>query len=289
MIPSAFDYQRPATLAEAARLLASHADEAKLLAGGHSLVPMLKLRLAMPTLLIDIGRLSELQGLREQNGTLIIGAGTTHYAAETSALLRQRCPLLVETAASIGDVQVRNRGTIGGSVAHADPAADWPAALLAVGAHMKLIHDGGERLVAAEDFFVELLTTAMESHEILTEIHVPVNPAHTGSAYGKVQQPASGFALTGVAAQVTLGANNTVQRVAVGVTGISNKAYRASATEQALQGQAATADAVAQAAAHATDGVDAVGDIHASAEYRLHLTRVYAKRALQQAIARAQS
>ncbi|MGE3540264.1 MAG: xanthine dehydrogenase family protein subunit M [Candidatus Tectimicrobiota bacterium] len=289
MIPSAFEYRRPASLAEAVQLLASHADDAKLLAGGHSLVPMMKLRLALPSMLIDIGRLRELSGIREHNGTLVIGAGTTHYAVESSALLQQRCPLLVETAASIGDVQVRNRGTIGGSTAHADPAADWPAALLAVGARIKLVHDGGERLIAAEDFFVDLLTTAMESHEILTEIYVPVNPPGTGSAYCKVLQPASGFALTGVAAQVTLGADQTLQQVAVGVTGISNKAYRARATEQALQGQVGTPEVLRQAAARATEGVEAMEDIHASAEYRLHLTRVYARRALEQAIARAQA
>jgi len=288
MIPAAFDYRRPTSLAEAARLLAAHADDAKILAGGHSLVPMMKLRLANPTLLIDIGRLSELSGIREQSGTLIIGAGTTHYTVASSALVQQRCPLLAETAAAIGDVQVRNRGTIGGSLAHADPAADWPAAVLALGAQIKLIHAGGERLVRATDFFVDLLTTAMESREILTEIHVPVNPPRTGGAYLKVAQPASGFALTGVAAQVTLGANNTVQSVAVGVTGVSDKAFRASATERALQGQAATADAVTQAAARATDGIEAQGDIHASVEYRLHLTRVYTQRALQRAIERAQ-
>jgi len=288
MIPAAFDYQGPANLADAARLLAAHADDAKILAGGHSLVPMMKLRLATPTLLIDVGRLSELSGIREQNGTLIIGAGTTHYAVESSTLLQQRCPLLAETAAAIGDVQVRNRGTIGGSIAHADPAADWPAAVLALGAQLKLIHAGGERLVNATDFFIDLLTTALESREILTEIHVPVNPPRSGGAYLKVPQPASGFALTGVAAQVTLGANNMVQNVAVGITGVSNTAYRASATEVALQGHAATADAVAQAAARATDGVEALADIHASAEYRLHLTRVYTRRALQRAIERAQ-
>ena len=288
MIPAAFDYRRPTSLAEAARLLAAHADDAKILAGGHSLVPMMKLRLANPTLLIDIGRLSELSGIREQSGTLIIGAGTTHHTVASSALVQQRCPLLAETAAAIGDVQVRNRGTIGGSLAHADPAADWPAAVLALGAQIKLIQAGGERLVRATDFFVDLLTTAMESREILTEIHVPANPPRTGGAYLKVAQPASGFALTGVAAQVTLGANNTVQSVAVGVTGVSDKAFRASATERALQGQAATADAVTQAAARATDGIEAQGDIHASAEYRLHLTRVYTQRALQRAIEHAQ-
>src|SRR4030095_11236445 len=133
MIPSAFDYLRPTSLAEAVRLLANHADDAKILAGGHSLVPMMKLRLAAPKILIDIGRLSELSGIREEDGTIILGACTTHYAAETSALLKQRCPLLAETAAAIGDVQVRNRGTIGGSVAHADPAADWAAAMMALG------------------------------------------------------------------------------------------------------------------------------------------------------------
>jgi carbon-monoxide dehydrogenase medium subunit len=287
MIPSAFEYMRPTSLAEAARLLATHADDAKLLAGGHSLLPMMKLRLAIPTVLIDIARLAELSAIHEQNDTILIGACTTHYAAETSELLRQRCPLLGETAAAIGDVQVRNRGTIGGSIAHADPAADWPAAMLALGAQIKLVHGSGERLVEADDFFVDLLTTTMESHEILTEIHVPVNPPRTGSAYLKMPQPASGFALTGVAAQVTLGTDDTVQRVAVGITGVSSKPYRARATERALQGQAATPQAVAQAAEQATDGVEALEDIHASPAYRLHLARVYTRRALQQAIERA--
>jgi aerobic carbon-monoxide dehydrogenase medium subunit len=288
MIPSAFDYMRPTSLAEATRLLASHADDAKILAGGHSLVPMMKLRLAAPKMLIDIGRLSELSGIHEENGTIVIGACTTHYALETSALLRQRCPLLTETAAAIGDVQVRNRGTIGGSIAHADPAADWPAAVLALDAEITLVHRAGTRTVKAANFFVDLLTTTMASNEILTEIRVPANAPRTGSAYLKVLQPASGFALTGVAAQITLGTNNVLQRVAVGITGVGNKPFRASATESALQGQIATPEALTQAAAHAVEGIDALGDIHASAEYRLHLARVYTKRALQTALARAQ-
>jgi len=287
MIPSAFEYMRPTSLAEACRLLATHADDAKLLAGGHSLLPMMKLRLASPTVLIDIGRLAELSDIREQNGTITIGACTTHYAVERSDLLRQCCPLLAATAAAIGDVQVRNRGTIGGSIAHADPAADWPAAVLALGAQLKLVHGAGERLVAADDFFVDLLTTVMESHEILTEIHVPVDPPRTGGAYLKMPQPASGFALTGVAAQVTLGADDTLQRVAVGITGVSSKPYCARATESALQGQVATPQTIAQAAQQATDGVEALEDIHASADYRLHLARVSTRRALQQAIERA--
>jgi carbon-monoxide dehydrogenase medium subunit len=288
MIPSAFDYMRPTSLAEAMRLLANHTDDAKLLAGGHSLLPMMKLRLSAPTLLIDIGRLSELSGIHEENGIIVIGACTTHYAAETSALLRQRCPLLAETAAAIGDVQVRNRGTIGGSLAHADPAADWPASMLALEAQLTLVHRSGTRTLSAVDFFVDLLTTAMESHEILTEIRVPANPPRSGGAYLKVPQPASGFALTGVAAQVTLTTNNTIQRVAVGITGVNSKPYRANAVENALRGQAATPDTLAQAAARATDGIEALTDIHASADYRLHLARVYTRRALQQAIARAQ-
>ena len=289
MIPRAFEYLRPTNLAEAARLLAGHADNAKVLAGGHSLLPMMKLRLAAPAVLVDIGRVPELSGIREQDGHIVIGACTTHYAAETSTLLLDRCPLMAQTAATVGDVQVRNRGTIGGSIAHADPAADWPAAVLALGAQVKLVHSSGERMVDATDFFIDLLTTAMESHEILSEIHVSVAPPRTGSAYLKVPQPASGFALTGVAAQVTLGSDNVIQQVGVAITGVGNVAYRATVTEQALQGQAATAEAVEQAATHAADDVDAMEDIHASAEYRLHLARVYTKRALQRAIDAAQA
>lgn len=288
MIPSAFDYHRPGSLAEATQLLAS-SEDAKLLAGGHSLLPMMKLRLATPSVVIDIGRLDELRGIQESNGTIVIGANTTHYEAESSSLLQQRCPLLVETAAAIGDVQVRNAGTVGGSVAHADPAADWPAAMLAVNAEIVLAKTGGTRTVQATDFFVDLLMTAMEEDEILTSIRVPVNPPRTGSAYLKVAQPASGFALAGVAAQVTLGSDNTIQQVAVGITGVDNKAFRATATETALQGQEATEAAISQAATQATDGAEALDDIHASAEYRLHLARVYTKRALLQAVERAQN
>ena len=289
MIPSAFEYRRPTSLAEATRLLAANPDDAKILSGGHSLIPMMKLRLASPSVLIDIGRLGELRGIREEDGTIVLGANTTHYDAESSALLQQRCPLMSETAAAIGDVPVRNAGTIGGSIAHADPAADWPAAVLALDAQITLVNNSGSRTVGATDFFLELLTTAMESDEILTEIRVPANPARTGSAYLKVAQPASGFALTGVAAQVTLGSDNTVQQVAVAVTGVDNTAFRASATENALRGQAATEAAIEQAANLATEGVEGTDDIHASAEYRLHLTRVYTKRALLQAVQRAQA
>ncbi len=288
MIPSAFDYLRPTSLTEATRLLASHGEDAKILAGGHSLLPMMKLRLATPSVIIDIGRLGELRGIHEEAGTIVLGANTTHYDAESSTLLRQRCPLLAETAAAIGDVQVRNAGTIGGSLAHADPAADWPAAILALDAQITLVSSAGARTLSADDFFVDFLTTAMDSNEILTEIRVPANPPRTGSAYLKVAQPASGFALTGVAAQVILETNNTIEHVAVGVTGVDSKAYRASATESALQGQAATDEAIGQAAERAADGAEGLDDIHASPDYRTHLARVYAKRALLSAVARAQ-
>ena len=289
MIPSAFEYMRPASLAEATQLLASHGDEAKILAGGHSLIPMMKLRLAAPSILIDIRSLTELSGIREDNNTIVIGSGTTHYMAETSPLLQQRCPLMSETAAAIGDVQVRNFGTVGGSVAHADPAADWPAAVLALDAQITLVSSSGTRTVSAADFFVDFLTTSMENDEILTEIRVPADAPRTGGAYLKVAQPASGFALTGVAAQVTLGDDGAIQQVAVGITGVDSKAFRASDTEHALRGQAATAEAIAQAAELATTNIDALGDIHASSEYRLHLARVYTKRTLQAAVGRAQS
>ncbi|ETX08999.1 MAG: hypothetical protein ETSY2_02085 [Candidatus Entotheonella gemina] len=288
MIPSAFEYHRPASLAEATQLLAS-SEDAKILSGGHSLLPMMKLRLANPSVVIDIGRLDELRGIQEAGAAIIIGANVTHYEAETSAVLQQQCPILSETAAAIGDLQVRNAGTIGGSVAHADPSADWPAAMLAVNAEITLSKAGGTRTVSATDFFIDLLMTVMEEDEILTSIRVNANPPRTGGTYLKVPQPASGFALAGVAAQVTLGSDHTIQQVAVGITGVDNKAFRASATETALQGQAATEAAISQAAAQATDGADALEDIHASAEYRLHLARVYTKRALLQAVERAQN
>jgi len=288
MIPSAFEYHRPTSLAEATQLLASNED-AKILAGGHSLLPMMKLRLATPSTVIDIGRLDELRGIQEADGAIIIGANVTHYEAETSAVLKQKCPILAETAAAIGDVQVRNMGTIGGSVAHADPAADWPAALLAVNAEFTLSKTGGTRTVSAADFFIDLLMTAMEEDEILTSIRVQANAPRTGGAYLKVPQPASGFALAGVAAQVTLGTDNTIEQIAVGITGVDNKAFHASATESALQGQTATEAAISQASAQATDGAEALEDIHASAEYRLHLARVYTKRALLTAVERARN
>ncbi|HEV3469659.1 MAG TPA: xanthine dehydrogenase family protein subunit M [Pyrinomonadaceae bacterium] len=286
MIPAQFDYVAPATLDEAVALLAEHADDAKILAGGHSLIPAMKLRLAQPALLIDIGRLKDLSYIREEGGRVLVGAMTTHYQLEASERLREVCPLLPECAASIGDVQVRNKGTIGGSLAHADPAADWPAAVIALGAEMVAVSAQGERVIRAEDFFVDMLTTALGPGEVLREIRFPAAPERAGQAYVKAHHPASGFAVVGVAVSLTLDGAGRCSSAAVGVTGVAAKAYRAAQVESALVGAAPDEQTVAAAAAHAADGVDANGDIYASAEYRRHLAQVYTRRAVAEAAGR---
>jgi carbon-monoxide dehydrogenase medium subunit len=278
MIPAAFDYVRAGSLDEALRLLGRHGDDAKLLAGGHSLLPAMKLRLAQPKVLIDIGRLSELSGIREEGSRLVIGALTTHYEIESSTLLREKCPLLPEVAAAIGDVQVRNRGTIGGSLVHADPAADWPAAILALEAELEVAGPKGRRTVEARSFFVDMLQTALQPGEILTAIRVPQTPKSV--AYEKFAQKASGFAIAGAAVVIEAGAAR------IGITGVAGKAYRAQAAESALRGKF-SASLIPQAAAKAGQGVEALSDIHASAEYRAHLAGVLARRALERAMARA--
>jgi carbon-monoxide dehydrogenase medium subunit len=289
MIPSAFEYMAPTSLQEALTLLSTHKDEAKVLAGGHSLLPMMKLRLAAPAYLIDLGRLPNLAYIRESDGRIQIGPLTTHFMVESSELLRQRLTALPEAAGMIGDVQVRNRGTIGGSLAHADPAGDLPAVMQMAGAQFKLISPGGERTVPSEQFFVDLLTTALAPDELLTEIQLEVSPARTGTAYMKVFQKASGFAIVGVAARVTLAADGrTGQTVRVGITGVAATAFRAKGVEQALEGKAIDEAAITAAAEHASAGVDALSDLHASGEYRLALARVYTKRALLRALTRAQ-
>lgn len=289
MIPAEFEYHAPNSLNEALALLGQHGDEAKLLAGGHSLIPALKLRLSSFSHLVDIGRIGDLAYIKEDKGALAIGARTTHFEVESSTLLQQKCPLLAECAAHIGDVQVRNRGTLGGSLAHADPAADYPAAILALEAEIQTVSASGKRTLKAEDFFVDLLTTALQSGEILTEVRVAPLAAKTGGAYLKVAQPASGFAVVGVAALVTLDAQGKCAKVRVGVTGAASKAWRAHATEAALSGKTPDDNTLAQAAAKATDGIETAGDIFASADYRAHLARVYTKRALATAVERAKA
>jgi carbon-monoxide dehydrogenase medium subunit len=286
MIPAQFDYAAPATLDDAVALLAERPDDAKVLAGGHSLIPAMKLRLAQPQLLIDIGRVKDLAYIRRENGAFRIGAMTTHHQIESSAELREACPLLPETAAHIGDVQVRNKGTIGGSVAHADPAADWPAAVLALGAELVVVGPRGERTIEADDFFVDMMTTALAPDEILREIRVPAAGAGTGQAYMKVRQPASGFAVVGVAVSLSRGADGNCTSASVAVTGLASKAYRAAGVEGALTGGPLDGERAAAAAALAADGVDANGDLYASADYRRHLARVYTRRAIEAAAAR---
>jgi carbon-monoxide dehydrogenase medium subunit len=288
MIPAAFAYHAPNSLEDALRLLERHGDEARLLAGGHSLLPLMKLRLAAPRFVIDLGRISGLNYVREDQGRVVVGAMTTHAEVESSSLLRQKCLLLAETAAEIGDVQVRNFGTLGGSLAHADPAADYPAAVLALDAEIVATSSAGARAIPATEFFVDLLATALRPGEILTEVRFPVQSPRTGAAYIKLRQPASGFAVVGVAGRITLEKGGKVSAAAIGVTGLAAKAFRAAAAERALMGKKVTPGVLAQAAARVSGDVDALSDLHASAEYRREMAAVFTRRALERAVARAQ-
>jgi carbon-monoxide dehydrogenase medium subunit len=283
MIPAPFDYQAPATLDEAISLLAADPDGAKVLAGGHSLIPAMKLRLAQPQLLVDIARIKSLSYIREEANQILIGATTTHYQLESSDLLQQICPLLPACAKSIGDVQVRNKGTIGGSIAHSDPAGDWPAAVLALNANLVLVGPGGERTVRAEDFFVDLLTTDLQPGEILREIRIEKPTGRFGQAYQKVPHPASGFAVVGIAVHLELNDDNSCKAAHIGITGVGAKAYRAQATEAALAGSSLDEQTITSAAAHVCDGVDPNSDLYASGEYRCHLAQVHTRRAIQAA------
>ena len=275
MIAQNFEYESPTTIQAALALLST--GDTKVLAGGMSLIPMMKLRLAAPERLVDLSRIPGLTGIKESAGSIVIGAMTTHHEVEDSALLRAKCPLLAETASNIGDVQVRNVGTIGGSVAHADPAADYPAALLALEAKVRLVSAKSERTMSVEDFLVDTLTTAIEPGEILQEVIVPIEAAGIGVSYQKMVQPASGFAVVGIAARVGKGFAR------IGVTGLAGKAYRAKTAEKIMQDSAD----IAKASAAVADGADANSDLFASADYRRHLAQVYAARALKQALSRS--
>ena len=288
MIPAQFDYKAPATLDEAVALLASDLDGAKVLAGGHSLIPAMKLRLAQPQLLIDIARIKSLAYIREEGDQILIGATTTHYQLESSDLLKTLCPLLPDCARSIGDVQVRNKGTIGGSIAHSDPAGDWPAAVLALDAELVLVGTNGERTEKAEDFFVDLLTTSLLPGEILREIRIKKPSGRFGQAYQKVPHPASGFAVVGIAVNLVLNDDGSCKAAGIGVTGVGVKAYRANAVEAALAGTNLDDNAVAAAVEHVCDGIDPNADLYASGEYRCHLAKVHTRRAIQAAKARVQ-
>ncbi|HXT63640.1 MAG TPA: xanthine dehydrogenase family protein subunit M [Pyrinomonadaceae bacterium] len=286
MIPASFDYKRANSIDEALNLLAQNED-AKILAGGHSLIPAMKLRLAMPSMLVDIARIKDLSYIREDAGQIRIGAMTTHYQIEASDLLKKICPLLPECASHIGDLQVRNKGTIGGSIAHSDPAGDWPAAMLALNADLVAVSKNGERTIKADDFFVDLLTTALEPGEILREIRIHKSPGSTGHAYVKMPHPASGFAVVGVAASLSFNGGGQCNSAGIGITGVSSKAYRASGVESSLTGANLNEDMIGTASARATEGVDVNGDVFASEEYRRHLAAVYTRRAIAAAVGRA--
>ena len=286
MYASEFQYFRAASLQEAHALIAAHPG-AKLLAGGHSLLPLLKLRLAQPDALIDIGRVGELQGVTAGDGHVRIGALTTHADIAASPVVQASAPALAEAAGLVGDPAVRNRGTIGGNIAHADPASDLPTVLVALGAQVIASGPSGERTIPAGEFFLGLMTTALSDDEILAAVVVPSAPAGQGQAYAKFSHPASRYAVVGAAAAVTLG-GGTVTAAQVAVGGLVPAAVRASSVERALVGTSGDAAAIAAAAAAlAADLHDVTGDIFASAEYRAQVAPVYVRRALAAAVARA--
>lgn len=279
MISTPFDYQRAVSIDDALQKLG--AGGGKLVAGGHSLVPVMKMRLSEPATLIDIARIPGLSGVRDQGSTIEIGAGTTHREVAASALLRERCPILAETAAVIGDPQVRNRGTLGGSLAHADPAADYPATMLALDAELQLQSTRGSRTVKASSFFKDVFTVDLARDEMIVSVRfTPVRAA----AYAKLHQRASHFAIVGVAAAVQA-SGGVITSALVGLTGAGSHATRLAAVEKALEGQPATPAGVQAAAALATlEEVNA--DIHASASYRRAMIPVFTRRALEAAIGR---
>ena len=286
-LPAAFDYHPAKTVDEALTLLQQFGDDAKLLAGGHSLLPLMKLRLAQPGHLIDIGRIDGLAYIREENGVVAVGAMTTYVMLENSDVIRRHFALLPEGIAVIGDPQVRNRGTIGGSIAHADPAADMPGIVLALKADILVQSSNGVRTIKADDFFTGTFETALQPEEIVTEIRFAIPPAHTGSAYMKLENKASHYAVAGCAAVVTLDTDGTCTSASVIITGASVKAHRASGVESVLVGKKLDEPGVAGAATHATEAIELVEDIHGSKAYRGQMAVVMARRAILRAAERA--
>lgn len=284
MIPTAFEYSRATSVDDALAKLRAANGEGKLIAGGHSLIPVMKFRLSEPKLLIDIGRIPELSGIRKKGDKIEIGAGTVHHEVATSAVLQKECPMLADAAASIGDPQVRNRGTLGGSIAHADPSADYPAAILALDADIHLKGPNGARVVKAREFFRGLFTVDVASDEIIVAVQfAPVKTA----AYAKLYQRASHFAIVGVAAALDV-SKGVIASARIGVTGASSHATRLTDVETALAGQPASAKTIAAAVRTAGAALDDLNsDIHASKEYRRAMIPVFTERAVTAALARA--
>jgi aerobic carbon-monoxide dehydrogenase medium subunit len=285
MFPASFEYHRAATIPEAIALLTQYGDDAKVLAGGHSLLPVMKLRFAAPAHLVDIARIPGLAGIAADGATIRIGAATRHADVASSSLIRSKVTVLAEAAGHIGDALVRNMGTIGGSLAHADPAADLPAVMLALGATLVVTGPSGTRDVAADDFFTDVFTTALRPGELLTEIRVPTGAAGDGGAYEKDPDPASGYAIVGIAAQLGV-ADGAIASARVAMTGLGPKAMRLTAAEGKLAGQGAIGATIDAAAAAAADGIVFVDDGKGSAAYKANLARVFTRRALTRALAR---
>ncbi len=281
MIPAAFDYIAVKSVPEAVTELVKRGEEAKVLAGGHSLIPLMKLRLATPSFLVDIGRIKDLNYIRQTDGQIAFGAMTTHHDIEFSDLVKEKLPLLASGAAQIGDPQVRNRGTIGGAAVHADPFGDFPSCLLALEAEFKVVGQKGERVIPARDFFVDTFTSALRPDEVLTEIRVPVPPPGSKGTYLKFSRRSQDWAIVAVAAQLTLKGQN-VDRVTIGLTGMGSKPLRATAVEQALRGKGAREEEFRAAAAKAAEGTNPPGDLNGSPDYRRHLATVLTRRALEQ-------
>jgi carbon-monoxide dehydrogenase medium subunit len=284
MIPAAFEYLRATSLDDAVAKLKAAGSGAKLIAGGHSLVPLMKLRLSEPSVLIDVGRIPDLAGIRERDGKIVIGAATVHSEVAKSSLLQERCPVMAEAAGMIGDPQVRNRGTVGGSVAHADPSADMPAVLVALNAEIHVKGPGGWRVVMAPDFFEDLFTVNMAPDEIIASVQF--TPVRT-SAYAKLVQRASHYAIVGVAAVLEVN-GGTIVSARIGVTGATSHAQRLTGVERALANRPLSKDTIAAAAEMAAEGLEGINsDIHASVDYRRAMVPVFTRRALEGARARA--
>jgi carbon-monoxide dehydrogenase medium subunit len=284
MIPAAFAYVRATSLDDAVARLKAAGGGAKVIAGGHSLVPLMKLRLSEPSILIDVGRIPDLAGIRERDGKIVIGAATVHSDVAASSLLRERCPVVAEAAGMIGDPQVRNRGTVGGSVAHADPSADMPAVLVALNAEVHVKGPGGWRVVMAHDFFQDLFTVDMAPDEIIASVQF--TPVRT-SAYAKLFQRASHYAIVGVAAVLEMN-GGTVVSARIGVTGATSHAQRLAGVERALANRPLSKETIAAAAEVAAEGLEGINsDIHASVDYRRAMVPVFTRRALEGALARA--